>query len=63
MQPPVLAAVQILWDRGVNQQQLVAGSTYTLFYPGRSEQMLEIKGISSQTPIFKAQLVQMEENP
>lgn len=36
---------------------------HSLFYPGRSEQMLEIKGISSQTPIFKAQLVQMEENP
>lgn len=25
--------------------------------------MLEIKGISSQTPILKAQLVQTEENP
>lgn len=31
MQPPVLAAAQVLWDRGVNQQQLVADSTYTLF--------------------------------
>lgn len=36
---------------------------HSLFYPGRSEQMLEIKSISSQTPIFKAKLVQTEENP
>lgn len=33
----------------------------SFFYHGRSEQMLEIKGVSSQTPIFKAQLVQAEE--
>lgn len=28
LQRPALAAAQILWDRGVNQQQLVAGSIY-----------------------------------
>lgn len=35
---------------------------HSLFYPGRSEQMLEIKSIRSQTPIFKAQTEETEEN-
>lgn len=36
---------------------------HSLFYPGRSEQMLEMKGISSQIPVFTAQLSWSAGNP
>lgn len=36
---------------------------HSLFYPGRSEQMLEMEGISSQIPVFTAQLAWSEGNP
>jgi len=63
MQAPALAAAQVLRDGGVNQQQLAAGSIYTLLHPGRSEQGVEMKGSSSQIPIITAQLAGTGGNP